>query len=83
MVVLRCSIVGHYGIHVKHNDVHIPGSPFPVDVTPDSGLVKHVSLSGLRDRGLQVRIVFVWFKSMFNVPLLPMIYTPWSTSCDS
>ncbi|XP_041363463.1 filamin-A-like isoform X1 [Gigantopelta aegis] len=45
---------GMYGIHVKFNDQHIPTSPFMVNVAPDSGVAKQVTIQSLRDRGLEI-----------------------------
>ncbi|XP_064616550.1 filamin-A-like isoform X2 [Liolophura sinensis] len=44
---------GKYGIHVKFNDEHIPNSPFIVNVAPDSGAVRKVTIHSLRDKGLE------------------------------
>lgn len=45
---------GMYGIHVKFNDEHIPNSPFMVNIAPDSGLARTVTVHALKDRGLAV-----------------------------
>lgn len=45
---------GMYGIHVKFNDEHIPSSPFMVNIAPDSGIARTVTVHALKDRGLQV-----------------------------
>lgn len=43
-----------YDIHIKFNDGHIPGSPFRVHISPDSGVARNVTVHSLKDRGLQV-----------------------------
>ncbi|XP_025077978.1 filamin-A-like isoform X3 [Pomacea canaliculata] len=45
---------GVYGIHIKYDDTHIPGSPFMVNIAPDSGTARQVSVQALRDKGLSV-----------------------------
>uniref|UniRef100_A0A0B7AYU4 Uncharacterized protein n=1 Tax=Arion vulgaris TaxID=1028688 RepID=A0A0B7AYU4_9EUPU len=45
---------GMYGVHLKYNDIHIPGSPFMVNVAPDSGVAKQVTVHSLKDRGLSI-----------------------------
>lgn len=45
---------GMYGVHIKYNDEHIPGSPFMVNVSPDSGVARQVTVHSLKDRGLQI-----------------------------
>jgi len=45
---------GMYGVHLKFNDTHIPGSPFMVNVAPDSGVARQVTVHSLRDKGLQI-----------------------------
>ncbi|XP_069125189.1 filamin-A-like isoform X3 [Argopecten irradians] len=45
---------GMYGIHVKFNDEHIPNSPFMVNIAPDSGATRQVTVHALKDRGLAV-----------------------------
>ncbi|XP_063444322.1 filamin-A-like isoform X4 [Mytilus trossulus] len=45
---------GMYGIHVKFNEEHIPNSPFMVNIAPDSGLARTVTVHALKDRGLAV-----------------------------
>ncbi|XP_050390221.1 filamin-A [Patella vulgata] len=49
-----CKSPGKYGIHIKFDDQHIPGSPFILNVAPDSGEAKSVSVHSLKDRGLQI-----------------------------
>ncbi|ESO84790.1 hypothetical protein LOTGIDRAFT_221912 [Lottia gigantea] len=49
-----CKNAGRYGVHIKFDDHHIPNSPFIVNVAPDSGEAKSVSVQSLKDRGLQV-----------------------------
>lgn len=44
-----------YDIHIKFNDAHIPGSPFRVHISPDSGVARNVTVHSLKDRGLQVQ----------------------------
>lgn len=44
-----------YDIHIKFNDGHIPGSPFRVHISPDSGVARNVTVHSLKDRGLQVQ----------------------------
>ena len=51
-VVSHC--VGTYGIHIKFNDQHIPNSPFMVNVAPDSGVARQVTVHSLKDKGLEV-----------------------------
>ncbi|KAK7498578.1 hypothetical protein BaRGS_00010238 [Batillaria attramentaria] len=45
---------GMYGLHIKYDDTHIPGSPFMVNIAPDSGKARQVTVHSLRDRGLAV-----------------------------
>ncbi|BFZ03233.1 hypothetical protein BsWGS_06272 [Bradybaena similaris] len=45
---------GMYGIHLKFNDTHIPGSPFMVNIAPDSGVAKQVTVHSLKDKGLSI-----------------------------
>lgn len=45
---------GMYGIHIKFNDEHIPDSPFRVNVSPDGGSARQVTVHALKDRGLSV-----------------------------
>jgi len=45
-----------YGIHVKFNDEHIPESPFKVNISPDGGSARQVTVHALKDRGLSVRL---------------------------
>ncbi|KAK7113041.1 filamin-A-like isoform X2 [Littorina saxatilis] len=45
---------GMHGLHIKFDDKHIPGSPFMVNIAPDSGTARLVTVSALRDRNLQV-----------------------------
>ncbi|XP_053387060.1 filamin-A-like isoform X2 [Mercenaria mercenaria] len=45
---------GMYGIHVKFNDEHIPDSPFRVNVSPDGGSARQVTVHALKDRGLSI-----------------------------
>uniref|UniRef100_A0A194AJE0 Putative filamin-A-like protein isoform X7 n=1 Tax=Pinctada fucata TaxID=50426 RepID=A0A194AJE0_PINFU len=45
---------GIYGVHVKWNGEHIPGSPYRVHISPDSGVARQVTVHSLKDRGLQV-----------------------------
>lgn len=45
---------GMYGLHIKYDDTHIPGSPFMVNIAPDSGTARQVTVHSLRDRGLAV-----------------------------
>ncbi|GFS01516.1 filamin-A [Elysia marginata] len=45
---------GMYGVHIKYNDEHIPGSPYMVNVSPDSGVARQVTVHSLKDRGLQI-----------------------------
>uniref|UniRef100_A0A0B7A146 Filamin n=1 Tax=Arion vulgaris TaxID=1028688 RepID=A0A0B7A146_9EUPU len=45
---------GMYGVHLKFNDTHIPGSPFMVNIAPDSGVVRQVSVHSLKDKGLSI-----------------------------
>lgn len=47
-------ITGMYGIHIKFNDEHIPDSPFRVNVSPDGGSARQVTVHALKDRGLAV-----------------------------
>lgn len=49
------SFAGMYDIHIKFNDAHIPGSPFRVHISPDSGVARNVTVHSLKDRGLQVQ----------------------------
>ena len=49
---------GEYGIHVKYNDVHVPDSPAKVYIAPESGDAKLVTIMGLRDRGLDVSVIY-------------------------
>ncbi|XP_055876740.1 filamin-A-like isoform X2 [Biomphalaria glabrata] len=50
----KTSKPGMYGVHVKYNDVHIPGSPFMVNVAPDSGVARQISIHALKDKGLLI-----------------------------
>lgn len=50
-----------YGIHVKFNDEHIPNSPFMVNIAPDSGIARTVTVHALKDRGLAVCNIFFIF----------------------
>ncbi|XP_067672401.1 filamin-A-like isoform X3 [Haliotis asinina] len=45
---------GMYGVHIKYDDKHIPNSPFMVNISPDSGATRQVTVHSLKDRGLQV-----------------------------
>lgn len=45
---------GMYGIHVKYNDEHIPESPFRVNISPDGGVARQVTVHALKDRGLSI-----------------------------
>lgn len=45
-----------YGVHIKYNDTHIPGSPFMVNVAPDSGVARQVTVHSLKDKGLAVSL---------------------------
>ncbi|XP_012936132.1 filamin-A [Aplysia californica] len=45
---------GIYGVHLKFNDKHIPGSPFMVNVAPDSGVARQVTVHSLKDKGLAI-----------------------------
>lgn len=45
---------GMYGIHVKFNDEHIPESPFKVNISPDGGVARQVTVHALKDRGLAI-----------------------------
>ena len=45
-----------YGIHIKFNDEHIPDSPFRVNIAPDGGEARQVTVHALKDRGLAVSI---------------------------
>ena len=47
-------VKGDYGIHVKCNDEHVPESPVTGHVVPVSADAKKISVSGLKDRGLEV-----------------------------
>ncbi|XP_062570690.1 filamin-A-like isoform X5 [Saccostrea cucullata] len=53
-VSYKVKVAGMYDIHIKFNDVHIPGSPFRVHISPDSGVARNVTVHSLKDRGLQV-----------------------------
>ncbi|KAL3876827.1 hypothetical protein ACJMK2_034617 [Sinanodonta woodiana] len=43
---------GMYGVHIKFNDEHIPNSPFKINISPDGGTAKLVTVHALKDRGL-------------------------------
>ncbi|XP_059167482.1 filamin-A-like, partial [Physella acuta] len=43
---------GMYGVHIKYNEHHIPGSPFMVNVAPDSGVARQITIHALKDKGL-------------------------------
>lgn len=45
---------GSYGLHIKFDDKHIPGSPFIVNIAPDSGTARQVTVHSLKDRNLSV-----------------------------
>jgi filamin len=45
---------GQYGIHVKYDDQHVPDSPAFVQVSPEAGDAKLCTITGLRDRGLEI-----------------------------
>ena len=49
-------LLGMYGVHVKFDDEHTPNSPFKVNVAPDSGVAKQVTVHAMKNRGLQVNI---------------------------
>jgi len=51
-----CCDTGDYGIHVKYNDEHVPNSPAFVHIAPESKDAALVTVHGLKDRGLDVRI---------------------------
>lgn len=53
-VSYKVSKPGMYGIHVKFNDEHIPNSPYMVNIAPDSGIARTVTVHALKDRGLAV-----------------------------
>jgi len=58
-VVMSCCILrcpGDYGIHVKYNDEHVPNSPAFVHIAPESKDAALVTVHGLKDRGLDVRV---------------------------
>ena len=46
-----------YGIHIKFNDEHIPDSPFRVNVSPDGGSARLVTVHAFKDRGLSVSML--------------------------
>ncbi|XP_076459972.1 filamin-A-like isoform X2 [Babylonia areolata] len=50
----KVSKPGMYGLHMKFEDDHIPGSPFMVNIAPDSGSARQVTVHSLRDRNLAV-----------------------------
>ena len=56
-----------YGIHVKFNDEHIPNSPYMVNIAPDSGIARTVTVHALKDRGLAVILAYIQKKIDFNV----------------
>ncbi|XP_076455178.1 filamin-A-like isoform X2 [Babylonia areolata] len=45
---------GMYGLHIKFDDQHIPGSPFMVNIAPDSGAARQVTVHSLKDRNLAI-----------------------------
>jgi len=45
---------GDYGIHIKYNGEHVPESPLNVHVVPHSEGANLVTVSGIRDRGLEI-----------------------------
>lgn len=45
---------GEYNIGIKFDGVHVPRSPFTVQVDPDCPAAKKLSIHGLRDRGLEL-----------------------------
>ncbi|KAL8592277.1 hypothetical protein ACOMHN_036911 [Nucella lapillus] len=50
----KVSKPGMYGLHIKFEEDHIPGSPFMVNIAPDSGSARQVTVHSLRDRNLAV-----------------------------
>ena len=55
-MTFRQTFPGLYGLHMKFDDEHVPGSPFMVNIAPDSGKARAVTVHSIRDRNLQVRL---------------------------
>jgi len=45
---------GDYAIHIKYNGEHVPESPLNVHIVPHSEGANLVTVSGIRDRGLEI-----------------------------
>ena len=49
----RC-FAGEYIIGIKFDGIHVPKSPFTVQVDPDCPEAKNLTIQGFRDRGIEV-----------------------------